>query len=530
MDSLPLKVKRPVHLSIRKPWRVAYLNSSLGIRLNEKCDGSHIHIPCSGQNASITEGYTPKIVRSVHECFRDDVRSGKFDVPTYTSAAVHMHNNSNPTAAVSRLNPALSIGAQHRANLPMASWTEILHEMDKADSAAAGDDSVATGDNTGQAIWTGAAVLNKARFIPDLESKMKLLATIGSMNNDRAIYEWLKSVIYLCEFIVPFAKFYDVKMGTITIIMRMLDPDQTCGIDVEQTASLRQRCTHTSIFLGNTAGELLCTWDTTSIDKEEWVPTSKRGDNETLPSFVPFRDAPWMPETPDDLSQVSFDKEGHVICKEHSVSQPAQDCPWCQYRRRSLVEQAKKLSPDYDKPDAVATIVYEELQAPNIIPMGEEDWGIQVGHEGVRLDLEGQYGPLARWRINLREHYSYLMLLHNPDVFKGSPEMKDWTDSRFIGELEAEQAKGCVNTGLIPAAVYKAAIEHYSFKSLHNNLRLEDKGDNIDVNVEKFALRPMLTDPTVPGTAECWPQKAIRNSTIIFLGTLVHSSTNLFLT
>ena len=198
------------------------------------------------------------------------------------------------------------------------------------------------------AIWTGAAVLNKARFIPDLEGKLTLLETIGSKDNDRAIYEWLKSVIYLCEFIVPFTKFDDVKMGTITIIMRMLDPDQVCGIDVEQTMSLRQRFTHASIVLGNAAGELLCTWDTTSIDKDEWVPTSWKGDAETLPpSFVPFRDAPWMPETPDDLSQVSYDKEGHVIRKEHSASQPAQDCPWRQYRRRSLVEQAKKLSPDY---------------------------------------------------------------------------------------------------------------------------------------------------------------------------------------
>ena len=70
-----------------------------------------------------------------------------------------------------------------------------------------------------------------------------------------------------------------------------------------------------------------------------------------------------------------------------------------------------------DKPDAVATIVYEDLQAPNIIPTDEEGWGIQVGHEGFRLDLKGQNGPLARWRINLRGRYSYLMLLHNPDTF-----------------------------------------------------------------------------------------------------------------
>ena len=34
----------------------------------------------------------------------------------------------------------------------------------------------------------------------------------------------------------------------------------------------------------------------------------------------------------------------------------------------------------------------------------------------------------------------------NPDVFRDSPEIKDWTDSRFIDGLKAEQAKGYVNT------------------------------------------------------------------------------------
>ena len=224
-----------------------------------------------------------------------------------------------------------------------------------------------------------------------------------------------------------------------------------------------------------------------------------------------------MPENDDELCYVTYDHEGHIICCEHEISQPAQDCPWRQHRRCSIVKQAKEMSPDHDQPDAVTTIVYEPLQAPDIIPIGKEKWGIQVGHEGVRLNLKDQYGPLARWRINLREHYSSFMLLHNPNVFKDSPEIKDWMDSRFIDELQAVQAKGYVNTGLTPAAVYKAAIEHYSFKPLHNTLRLGNKGRNIDVNVEKFALRPMLTDPTVSGTAECWPQRAIRDSTILFL-------------
>ena len=120
---------------------------------------------------------------------------------------------------------------------------------------------------------------------------------------------------------------------------------------------------------------------------------------------------------------------------------------------------------------------------------------------------------------------TYLMLLYNPDVFIDKPEMKDWTDSMFIDELKKEQAKDIVNTCLIPASVYKAAIEHYSFKSLHNKLRMEVECDQIDANVERFALRPMLTDPSdfdkedrAPGSADCWAQKAIRNSTILFLG------------
>ena len=64
---------------------------------------------------------------------------------------------------------------------------------------------------------------------------------------------------------------------------------------------------------------------------------------------------------------------------------------------------------------------------------------------------------------------------------------------------------------------------------MHNNLRLEAEGNDTNVNVENFALRPMLTDPTVPGTVECWPQKAIRNSTILFLGdsgTFIYKSTS----
>ena len=61
-------------LLIKKPWRVAYLNSSLGEFLHLKCDGSHEHSPCSGRNTSDTERYTPMVAEAVHQCFSRDVR------------------------------------------------------------------------------------------------------------------------------------------------------------------------------------------------------------------------------------------------------------------------------------------------------------------------------------------------------------------------------------------------------------------------------------------------------------------------
>ena len=94
--------------------------------------------------------------------------------------------------------------------------------------------------------------------------------------------------------------------------------------------SLRQRFTQASIRFGNTAGELLSLWDTTGMDHQEWSPPEWGGD-ETPLSFVPFRDPPWMPESPADLSKVTYDDEGHVLCDDHTPYQHAQDRPWCQY-------------------------------------------------------------------------------------------------------------------------------------------------------------------------------------------------------
>ena len=56
------------------------------------------------------------------------------------------------------------------------------------------------------------------------------------------------------------------------MIVRMIDSEQTCGTNVEETVSLRQRCTQATIRFGSIAGELLRLWHTTGIVNKEWVP------------------------------------------------------------------------------------------------------------------------------------------------------------------------------------------------------------------------------------------------------------------
>ena len=61
-------------MPIRKPWKVACSpGSSLPRRLCKKCDGSHNHVRCEGQNTLLTQGYTPEIVKVVHQTIVADI-------------------------------------------------------------------------------------------------------------------------------------------------------------------------------------------------------------------------------------------------------------------------------------------------------------------------------------------------------------------------------------------------------------------------------------------------------------------------
>ena len=94
----------------------------------------------------------------------------------------------------------------------MASWTDKYEDDELADpevdDAAKRRKGVASGSPTaGDTNAEGQKerwrALEHACFVPDLESKKKLLETLESNNTYQAAYEWLKGATLLCEFIVP---------------------------------------------------------------------------------------------------------------------------------------------------------------------------------------------------------------------------------------------------------------------------------------------------------------------------------------
>ena len=59
-------------LPVRKPWRIALINSIVNNHLNLLCDGSHPHMPCNGTDAIISPCYTHAMCRAIMKSVKDD--------------------------------------------------------------------------------------------------------------------------------------------------------------------------------------------------------------------------------------------------------------------------------------------------------------------------------------------------------------------------------------------------------------------------------------------------------------------------
>jgi len=58
-------------LPVRKPWRIAFINSSMDKHLHVLCDGSHPHAPCNGIDAIYSHGYTLAICHAIMKSVQD---------------------------------------------------------------------------------------------------------------------------------------------------------------------------------------------------------------------------------------------------------------------------------------------------------------------------------------------------------------------------------------------------------------------------------------------------------------------------
>ena len=53
---------------LKKPWTIAS-NCATFHRLCRACDSTHQHAPIQGKDTRLTEGYTPELVATIHDCW-----------------------------------------------------------------------------------------------------------------------------------------------------------------------------------------------------------------------------------------------------------------------------------------------------------------------------------------------------------------------------------------------------------------------------------------------------------------------------
>ena len=304
------------------------MSSSLGEFLHLKCDGSHEHSPCSGRNTSDTERYTPEIAKAVHLCFSRDTRMNR---TSYSGDA-----NMLLPAAISVLKllgsdeycrgvkpimaelpqvkvedwPGVKAGAESKSVPRSRKWGETelpnvgeggaqgqeddedVHEQ-KLD--ASGDESPnveGQWEKTGpdQKVVMGLAgqwrALENAKFVPKQGDRRFLMYNVNEIakRDVGAMYEWLKDIIISCRYILPGQdSFRDIKLKTVAMLRKMLDPDGVCGVNVEETRSYRDLAKQCSSLFANVAGELICQWTEGDDDEKIYFPST---DVESILDFV----------------------------------------------------------------------------------------------------------------------------------------------------------------------------------------------------------------------------------------------------
>ena len=105
--------------------------------------------------------------------------------------------------------------------------------------------------------------LENARFVPKQGDRRFLMHNISEIATQDigVMYEWLKDNIISCRYIIPgHDTFRDIKLKTVAMMRKMLDPDGVCGVNVSDTVTYREQAKKCSSLFANVAGELICQW------------------------------------------------------------------------------------------------------------------------------------------------------------------------------------------------------------------------------------------------------------------------------
>ena len=388
--------------------------------------------------------------------------------------------------------------------------------------------------------------LENARFVPKQGDRRFLMLNISEIaTRDLGVmYEWLKDNITSCRYIIPgHDTFRGIKLKTVAMLRKMLDPDGVCGVNVGETRDYRELAKKCSTLFANVAGELICQWTEKDDNDNVYFPAN------TIDSVLGYVDKPTGQcdredlnkcsdenvATPDmnategskaftcikplhrrDVEKLTQDNAGVVMCPHHHAEQILADCVYCHARQRDLVERAEAISRKAQTEINAVEKVYFPLPSAKEIPLtssvsrSKKKWDlpVMIGLEGIRMEIPNPDTPLARWRSNLRESLSYTILVTCPDLMINEVN-KDWTDMHCIDMLEKVQRGHKLVEGTIPASVYAVAINYFTVRALDEGQKASQSIESTTLGnpdpqtaivqdceyVESWGLRPKLTDP-----------------------------------
>ena len=132
---------------------------------------------------------------------------------------------------------------------------EDVHEQKLDESRDESPNAGAQWERTGpdQKVVMGLVgqwrALENAKFVPKKGDRRQLMYNVSKIaeRDLGTLYEWLKNIIISCRLILPGQdSLRGIRLKTIAMLRKMLDPDGVCGVNIDETRAFRELAKHCS--------------------------------------------------------------------------------------------------------------------------------------------------------------------------------------------------------------------------------------------------------------------------------------------